>query len=97
MGKAVVQLIHYLVPVIRDFAVSHQIDWWLKFLRNSQSSRANLATIYSLQRRDEIVAGPSGKPSVRISERSHQLNWWLTAKPLLYMSSSGRTYKRLSN
>jgi methionine aminopeptidase len=29
----------------RDFAVSPQIDWWLKFLSNSQSSQANLATI----------------------------------------------------
>jgi hypothetical protein len=65
---------------IRDFAVSHQINWWLKFLSNSQSSRANLATIYSLQRENDIVAGRSGKPSVRMSERSHQLNWWLTAK-----------------
>ena len=34
----------------------HQINWWLIFLRNSLSSGANVATIHSPHREDEIVA-----------------------------------------
>jgi hypothetical protein len=73
--------------MIRDFAVSHQIDWWLKISQQlailSGQSSHYFRSIYSLQKENEIVAGPSGKPSVPMSERSHKLNWWLTAKPLL--------------
>ncbi|KAJ6493069.1 hypothetical protein C8R45DRAFT_927860 [Mycena sanguinolenta] len=74
----------------RDFAVSHQINWWLIFLGNVPSSRASSATICNSYREDEIVASPSSNTVMPVHTRSHQLYWWLTAKSLIETDKTRR-------